>query len=77
MLRLWPQQALREGVRLLRQDEREREECKAKIAREEVLMSEELTRIVEETEVRGATRRPWSFLRRCRRSLLMVPMLFL
>lgn len=52
MLGLRSQQALREGLRLLKEDEREREESKAKIAREQVLMSEELNRIVEETEVR-------------------------
>eukprot|EP00903_Cladosiphon_okamuranus_P015376 g14202.t1 len=42
--------ALRESERLLQRDEQERRESKAKIAREEALMSEELTRIVEETE---------------------------
>ncbi|CAN0289686.1 unnamed protein product [Pylaiella littoralis] len=44
------EEALRENQRLLKEDERERKETQAKIAREEALASEELTRIVEETE---------------------------
>lgn len=47
---VWPRQALRESQRLLQKDRQERQESEAKIAREEALMSEELTRIVEETE---------------------------
>eukprot|EP00752_Nemacystus_decipiens_P006673 g6000.t1 len=44
------QDALRECERLLQKDKQEQRESKAKIAREEAFVSEELTRIVEETE---------------------------
>ncbi|CAM9216496.1 unnamed protein product [Scytosiphon promiscuus] len=47
-------EALMETERLLKEDEREREETNVKVAREQALMEEELTRIVEETEASRA-----------------------